>query len=335
MEARTHRDTAQKVYDAFRNVFGTIAGSIQEVEISEVKVKLEAGIAPDWRAKADEVLGRLAACEKPVVLLIDELPVLVAALLFGAEHRMTPERVERARVFLSWLREATIHHRGKIRFVVSGSIGLEPLLSRAGINATLTTFTPLEIGPWQRPTASDYILDRAKRSGLTLAPEATDRLVDRLGYLIPHHVAMFMHFVRLDAQRRNSTSCTPDDIDRIYERHMLSVRGHLDLATYEDRLKTVVDPEILRVALELLTEAAVAGRLTAAAAMTIFRRQGFAGPEAIDNLRFLLNVFVHDGYLKQVGNDYVFVLHLLRDWWRNRFSFGHVCAETGAGGSAQ
>lgn len=321
--AGDHRDLRQKIHDAFRNVLGPLS-RLEEVGVSELSLKLRQGIQPDWREKASEICERLAGVGRPVVVALDELPVLVSALLSGDDRRMTPERITRTRVFLSWLREATIRHRGKIIFLVSGSIGLEPLLTRAGISETMTTFTPLPIGPWERPTALEYLKDRAGRAGVTFAEGAAERLVDQIGYLIPHHVALFMHFIRRDARRRDASRCTQEDVDRIYGQDMLSVHGHVDLATYEERLTRVVPPETLRAALELLTEAAVVGQLTPVSGLGIVTGHGFHGTEAAATLRFLLGVFDHDGYLKRAGENYVFASHLLRDWWRNRFGFGYV-----------
>jgi uncharacterized protein len=327
MVAREHRDIGQKMYDIFRNVFGSVFSRIGELSVAEISAKFREGIVPDWQARADEILERLASVEKGVVLFIDELPVLISALFDGEDHRMTPEGIRKARVFLSWLREATIRYRGRIRFVVSGSIGLEPLLSRAGISGTMTTFTPFALGSWDRPTASSYLEDRARRNSISFIAGATELLLDKLGDFIPHHVAMFMHFIRNDVRRRDSAICSREDIERIYDQQMLSVHGHVDLATYEDRLKCVVGDETLRIALELLTEAAVFGRLSQPAAMKILGGHGLLESRAAETLRFLLNVFIHDGYLRLSGEAYVFKSFLLRDWWRNRFGFGYVPAE--------
>lgn len=323
MEARDHRALGHKVLDAFRNVLGGTLSRIEEVGAVQLKIKLREGLIADWRAKADEIVDRLAEATEPVVVWFDELPVVVSVLLFGEDGELTPQRVDRARVFLSWLREATIRHRRKVCFVVSGSVGLEPLLARAGISETMTTFTPLPIGPWERETALAFIHDRSRRMGVEIDQDAANLLIDKLAYCIPHHVALFMHFIRRDGARRGQATCSRIDVERIYTRDMLSVHGHVDLATYEDRLKRVVPPETLRIALELLTEAAIVGRLSPQAARLIVEAHAPEGRESGATLRFLLGVFDHDGYLRRSGADYVFVSLLLRDWWRNRFGFGY------------
>ena len=66
---------------------------IDELGVSELRVKLRAGIdAGRWRTQGDALFASLAASEKPVVLAIDELPILVNRLLKGHDYDITPER---------------------------------------------------------------------------------------------------------------------------------------------------------------------------------------------------------------------------------------------------
>ena len=322
--ARDHRDLRQKLHDAFRNVLGGLLKGVEELSVSEVSLKLRDGIAADWHAKLAEIFLRLAEVEKPVVLALDELPILLSRLLISQGDAMTHEGTQRTHVFLSCLREASIRHRGRIRFVVSGSIGLEPLLDRARISDVMNTFTPLELGPWEHSAALAYLRDRARRNGMRFEAGAAERLLALLGCCIPHHIATFMRFLRADADRRDERSCGLTDVDRVYREKMLSVHGHMELATYENRLDRVVSQELRGVALELLTEAAMTGRLTPRAALAILENHGRTGPEARESLRFLLGVFDHDGYLRASGDAFVFVSNLLRDWWRHRFGFGYT-----------
>jgi len=327
LEAREIRGLSEVVTDAFRSALSTIIDRIDEVGITEIKLKLHEAVTKDWRAKGDELLARLAKADKPVALFFDELPILVNRILKGDDLRITPERRQHAHVFLSWLREATIRHAGVLRFVACGSIGLEPLLSQAAISETMTTFTPFYLPPWDRDTALAFLRDRAKRAGIEFRNDAEQRVLHLLGHYIPQHVQMFMSFIREQAQSSGSHTCGPRDVERIYRRRMLSVHGHVDLATYEDRLRRVVGPELVGAALELLTERAVVGRLTPKAAIHIVRSCVGAESDPVAELRFLLGLFTHDGYLKRVRNDYVFVSHLLRDWWKGRFSFGYMPVE--------
>ena len=324
VEAKKLRGLAHVVLDTFRNTLSAIMDRINEVSISEITLKLNEGIDKDWRAKGDELLERMAGADRSVIILFDELPVLVNALLKGPDLLISQEGIQRARLFLSWLREATIRHQGKLRFVACGSIGLEPLLNQAGISEVMTTFSPFELEPWDDKTARAFLDDRAARHSIQFREDAQGRILKLLGYNIPQHVQMFMHFVCDDSHRRETAECLPDDIDRLYKEKMLGIRGHLDLTTYEDRLKRVVHPKLLAASLEMLTEAAVSRKLTPQAAVTIVRSYVNEGADPIAELRHLLGILEHDGYLKRSGNNYVFVSHLLRDWWKRRFSHEYV-----------
>lgn len=112
---------------------------IDELGVSELRIKLRAGIdAGRWRTQGDALFASLAASEKPVVLAIDELPILVNRLLKGHNYKITPERRQDTDGFLSWLRKNAQTHRDRIRLVVSGSVGLEHARrTRAGIPRTL------------------------------------------------------------------------------------------------------------------------------------------------------------------------------------------------------
>ncbi|MEW6264398.1 MAG: ATP-binding protein [Thermodesulfobacteriota bacterium] len=322
-EARPFRDLKHLVTDVFKNVLGALTNRLEEIQVSELKLKLLEGVTPDWQAKGSELLQRLAQAEKPVVLLFDELPVLVNRLLKGTEGRLTPERRRQTHVFLSWLREATIRHQGRLAFVVCGSIGLEPLLHQAGISETVNTFMSFELPPWDREMARRFIFDRAERSGLLFQDGAENKLLDSLGLGIPHHVQMFMSFIHRDPQCRKSGRCAPPDVRRVYQEKMLSLHGHVELRTYEDRLKVMLSQEQFEAALELLTEAAVTGRLDFDTGTRIVRSHLGPHYEAARELRFLLGLFEHDGYLKKRGRSFRFESKLLRDWWKKHFSSGY------------
>ena len=88
---------------------------IDELGVSELRVRLRAGIdAGRWRTQGDALFASLAASEKPVVLAIDELPILVNRLLKGhklpdhagaqAGHRRIPELASQKRTGPPWSR---------------------------------------------------------------------------------------------------------------------------------------------------------------------------------------------------------------------------------------
>jgi len=91
--------------EAFVNVFDRVTESVEEIDVGEVGVKIRSGLTGgNWRVKGDQIFRILANAEKPVVLMLDEVPIMVNYMLKGDEFRITPERRTRADEFLSWLR---------------------------------------------------------------------------------------------------------------------------------------------------------------------------------------------------------------------------------------
>ena len=130
-------------------------------------------------------------------------------------------------------------------------------------------------------------------------------------------------------------SASLDDVERVYDSEMLGIRGQMDLEHYESRLRMVLGDEGYRVALEMLTEAAVnEGRLRGDA-IGRHRDSLAAAAEARSDplpIEDVLHVLEHDGYLVRLGDGYRFVSGLLEDWWRVRYGrFAASPASPGAG----
>lgn len=106
-----------------------ISESVEEVSALDFRVKIRAGLnAGSWRPFREKLLGECATHHKPVLLVLDELPILLKRILRepGGERRVDE--------FLSWLRGALqAVGGGSLSLIVSGSIGLRPLVHRLGI----------------------------------------------------------------------------------------------------------------------------------------------------------------------------------------------------------
>ena len=298
-----------------------VRDNVAEVGVSELKVKLRAGMdAGNWQRTGDQVFEALAANDKPVVLAIDELPLLVNRLLKGYDYRITPERREAADRFLSWLRRNGQTHRGKVCLIVSGSVGLGPILQQAGLSAQANIFTPLELRPWSQETSLDCLAALARGQGKDLPMEVRTEMCRRLRCCVPHHVQQFFQHLNDHLNRNQSNEATIDDVRQVYEHELLSIRGQIDLVHYEGRLRTVLGDHGFTTALALLTEAAVNRGLLTHETVGRYRELSPLSPAeggvSIDDVLYSLE---HDGYLERQGAGYGFVSGLLEDWWRSRY----------------
>lgn len=317
LKLKPHESLWGKGKTVFANAWGAISGGVEEVAVSEIKIRLRAGLnSVNWMEKGDELFRILSRAEKPVLLMIDEIPLMLNRMLKDDEGGMTKETVTEVDRFMSWLRQNSIEHQGKIRIVLSGSIGLEPVLHQAGLSAVINNYQPYDLKPWDSDTAIGCLVALANNYGVEYLDNAERFMVEKLGCCIPHHVQLFFSHVLDRCERCGEMNFPASKVDEIYENEMLSLRGHADLTHYEDRLSLYFSKEILPFVTAILTEAAVSGPLTLTVLSAL--REDYATKDACPDERLaeIMHVLEHDGYLRKSSEGYVFESRLLRDWWK-------------------
>ena len=311
-----------RIKSGFANALREAGDRVDLVTIAEVQVKLRAGIdTGNWRQKGDEVFAALAESDRPVVLAIDELPILVNRLLKGADHRITPERRQAVDEFLGWLRKNGQAHRNRVILILAGSVSLEPILAQAGLSAHANIYSPFDLEPWDDQTAAACLAELAQTYRLDLPLAVRREMCRRLRCQIPHHVQQFFDNLHEDLRRAGRREATMEDVERVYTNEMLGEQ--MDLEHYEGRLKMVLGRKGYGTALEILTEAAVSDGLLSGDTIGRYREylQGGSRGEAESDpvpVEDILRVLEHDGYLERQGDGYRFVSGLLEDWWRAR-----------------
>ena len=314
---KPHASLWKKTKSVFANILTAAAENIESISCQELEIHIRAGLSGgNWQAKGSQVLAALAAQEKPVVLFIDELPILILRML----ENTTYDGKAAAQALLTWLREQALRHQGRLSMVLAGSIGLEPVLSRAGLTANINHLTPFILEPWTDAVALGCLQALAAYRGITLPETAAQHMLELLGCNIPHHIQLFFAKVREYCQDTEQASCRPEVIDDIFKRRMLSIQGHAELAHMEERLQKVLQHDDLFLAMDLLTQAAVTGSIDRPQMHLLCDRYAITALESNRRLPELLRILEHDGYLKKnTQGKYVFVSNLLRQWWRARF----------------
>ena len=295
-------------------------GAIEEVGASGFRLKIRAGLdAGNWRSHGERLFRGCAKHDKRVLLVIDELPIFLKRML-RAEDGVT--RVEG---FLSWLRGVLQGLGGDSPvLIVSGSIGLMPLVQRLGIPDRVNYLDPFRLGPWSREASIECFARLAKSTSLAVDDGVAGAVYDALGIGIPHHVQSFFARLRDFAAMENRDRVTVADVDKVYRTGLLGPSGQNDLAHYETRLGDALDEESRSIAMEMLAEAATQGVLTAGARVRLGELYSRVVGDAHARITEILDLLVHDGFLEATGGDHGFPSRLLRDWWAARFRAHHV-----------
>ena len=322
IQARYLQAAWNRIRSSFANFLQGVGHRIEEVGLADVKVKLRAGISGgNWMQRGDQIFAALAESEKPVVLAIDELPILINRLLKGQDYRITSERRQAADRFLSWLRKNGQTYRGKLCLIISGSVGLEPILKQAGLSAHANIFSSFELKPWSQETSMDCLKALAQNYGLDLPCTEREEMCRRLRCCIPHHVQQFFDYLHEHLRRKSRPEAVLEDVKDVYEQDLLSVRGQIDLEHYETRLRMVLGDESYKTALNLLTETVVNGGLLPRETIKQYIDGSISRQdENAVSIKDVLYTLEHDGYLAARADGYQFVSGLLEDWWRARHS---------------
>jgi len=109
------------------------------------------------------------------------------------------------------------------------------------------------------------------------------------------------------------------DVERLYNNGMLGPSGQNDLAHYENRLREGLDEDSHKVAMDILTEAAVQNGFNQQASECLVQLYHPLIDNVQERITEVLDVLQHDGYLHNEGEHYCFESRLLKDWWCARY----------------
>ena len=319
------RPVARRMADAMGRLFN---GRIDEIGALGFRIKIRAGLdAGSWKRHGEGLLRHCAAEPRPTLLVIDELPIFLKRLL---SRDRGADRVDE---FLSWLR-GVLPGLGDdtLVLVVSGSVGLEPLVRRLGIPDRINHFYSYRLGPWDRATSIECFGRLAESHRVSVANGVAEAVYEALGIGIPHHVQSF--FARLcdfiAIRHRNRIRVA--DVETVYRTELLGPSGQSTLAHYETRLREALEEESCTIALWVLAEAAAKGVFTGAGRRQLEVMCSAIMEDAAERIAEAMEVLEHDGYLAAGDDGHRFPSRLLKDWWAARFRNHYVPLDGGGAG---
>lgn len=298
-----------------RTMRRALSENVEEISAIDFSVKIRAGLdAGSWKRLGEQLLRDCAAHDRPVLLVIDELPIFLKRMVNrDGDARHVDE-------FLSWHRGVLQSlDEGSLVLIVSGSIGLEPLVQRLGIPDRINHLFPFRLGPWS-PEASIACFEQLARShGLSIGDGVAEAAYEALGIGIPHHVQSFFARLRDFSTMHGGKRVTVEDVDHVYRTELLGPWGQADLVHYASRLKEALDSDSYSLAMQILAEAAAQGVFTTGARLRLSELYSAITEDASGRVADTLEILIHDGYLEGSDEGYRFPSRLLRDWWSARF----------------
>jgi len=297
-----------------------VGDSIEEMSAYEFSVKIRAGLnAGNWQHEGERLLHACASQKEPVLLVIDELPMFLKRMLREPDGERGVDK------FLSWLRGVFQSGlRDSLVIIVSGSIGLAPLVQRIGLSDRINHLHPIRLAPWSREVSVACFQNLAESCNVRFDDGVAEVVYERLGIGIPHHVQSFFARLRDFATMRDRNSVAVEDVDFVYRHERLGASGQTDLFHYEERLKDALEEPGYSIAVKILAEAATQQVFSPEARRNLEKIEAKVTQNASRCIADTIEVLAHDGYLEANEDGYGFPSTLLKDWWEARYRDHHA-----------
>ena len=275
--------------------------------VKALGVELKRALGQDWAAAADYLERRLERLPegRRVLIIIDELPILISRMLRSEGGR------EDAGLLLARLRRwrQTPALRGKLQTLIGGSIGLEGVLRRARLSASINDLAPFRVASWNRPTAARFLSDVGEDAGFPLTDRWIETMLDLLRDAVPYHVQLFFAALQNDCDGAPGALSSPV-IERCFEERLTGPEGTPYLDHYASRLEFVFESPAREFAYEVLARAS---RFEKGVPHSEVAAAGGAHTAATGEV---LQALEADGYLERRDDHVAFRSNLVRVWWR-------------------
>ena len=225
---------------------------------------------------------------------------------------------EPARRFLQSFREL-MHNRkltGKVQFLLTGSIGLQPLVKKLESSDLINHLHVVDIPPLSDDEAADLLRRLLDEARVEMPDEPLRRVLTKIEWLMPFHVQLLAQEL-IDVYE--STDRPLDDAlaDRAFDQ-IFHHRNKIYFEQYYERLKKRLGAgSDTKFAHAVLERAALNATVGKAEAHDLAVKHGVTAEH-----RATLESLVYDGYLHETpAGAYRFNSSILKTWWKK-----YVCS---------
>lgn len=263
-----------------------------------------------WPELGEQLIAQLARMDDDrVLLIIDEFPMMVATLL--------DRDAERAVHFLRWFR--SIRQRrdtGHVRFLLGGSVNIEPRLERIGHQALLNDLDRLAIEPFPRARAVEFVAAVMATEGVAHEADVPAEIVRVADCGVPFFLQVLIQECSAGARRYGRTLAAADVAPLFHER-VLGPANKARFSHYHTRLREHYGEleELARLILDELVRA----QPRAAPALESAALASGENPRQVEPTLTLLE---SDYYVERDGDEVRFANGFLRAWWQRHAARG-------------
>lgn len=292
-----------------------VSGVVEEVgvgasSVGELKIRLRQRLdVTAWPELAEQTLGLLQGLSRPVVLILDEFPIMIG--------NMIDRDAESALRFLRWFR-AFRQSPGteRLRFLLGGSTNIEPRLEALRSEALLGDLQRLRIMPFDKEAALRFVTEVLRQEDVPFEAGVPDEIwrCSRTG--VPYYLQVIVAECLAEA-RRHKRPIAVTDVRPLYEERVVGAMNRHRFSHYHTRLR--LHYADLEASARIVLQALCAGPTATEILADHLRNQG-QNPADLERLLVLLE---SDYYVVRDSGSVAFNDGLLCDWWiRNSLPAG-------------
>jgi uncharacterized protein len=261
----------------------------------------------DWRRPAEELETLLKSGDSKTLLLIDELPLLIASI-----NRQDPSG-SRAERFLLWLKR--LREQYQPRWLFAGSIGLDSVARRLKLSGTIHDLQPIELGEFSPEKARDFLVGRGEFYQWILTDDTIDAILKGVEWPIPFFLNLVVEELR-EVVIEQSGVPSPALVEIAMQRLVLRGRTHFD--HWDERLNKILDTRAQHYCEIILSLACrdVSGVSVESIDLRLSRELN-DDTERAETVRLSLDLLISDGYLVRREAVVRFRSALLRRYWKD------------------
>jgi hypothetical protein len=312
------RHFSRAVVTLFKGVkdFGKdIVNLPESLEVGEIKIKLreKTDVQNRWLDYGERVMSMLAREDPRMILLIDEFPIMINAMLTSD--------MGVAEQFLRWFRAVRIAPDTKVRFVIGGSTNIVAMLDEHAFVDTINDLYLFRLKPFDRDTASQYVRVILISRNVEFTDKVVDGILDLLGASIPYLLAVFLQAI-IERSRAKDGPVDLDLVRATFDEDLLGGATSMVFQHYRSRLLQYYPGKEREAAEKLIGFLSRTDRpLKRESLYDIYlKAMGTQDDRSTkDAFTRLIWKLDNDFYIFSVNDRYEFYSRVLKLWWRRNY----------------
>lgn len=259
---------------------------------------------------AETLIASLEESGDKTAIVIDEISYFFLAL--------AEDNVKEAHAFAYKLRALQQRYK-KVRWLITGSIGLDTIARRYGLEGAFVDFETFVLEPFTIAEALSYVRDPAMQQMFNHRFDASDAdfeaIFSQLGWLAPYYLNLVANEVRpsIAGAAGEPATATRADLDAAFDK-LLQPNRKSAFAIWREHIdKNLPKPDraIAKNVLDFLSKRGSEGENE----NTLLAQVSSIGSVKIPQLREILAMLGNDGLIVKVDRRYTFRSGLVRRYW--------------------